>query len=247
MRTILTVPDLQVPYHHKRAVSALSRFVRAWQPDSVQCVGDEIDLPQLSRWTDGTRGEYAGKVHKDRDKTARVLEQLGVQHVMRSNHGARMFDYLSRKAPALLDEPELQYERYMRFDDLGITYHRRMWEFAPGWLLAHGDEGGLSSIAGTTAARLAKATGKSVTCGHTHRAGIQPFTEAYGGKATRTLYGHEVGCLMDMGKAGYLKSGGANWQLSFGIHFVDGTKVSPHIVYMRPDGSFVWEKKEWKP
>jgi hypothetical protein len=53
-----------------------------------------------------------------------------------------------------------------------------------------------------------------VCIGHTHRAGIVPHTEAYGGKVTRTVYGMEVGCLMDMGKAGYLKSGGANWQLA---------------------------------
>jgi hypothetical protein len=122
-----------------------------------------------------------------------------------------------------------------------------MHEFADGWLIGHGDEGGLSSTAGTTAAKLAKATGKSVVCGHTHRAGLQPFTEAYSGRPARTLHGMEVGCLMDMGKAGYLKSGGANWQLAFGIHFVDGKKVSPHIVYMQPDGSFVWEGREWKP
>ena len=28
--------------------------------------------------------------------------------------------------------------------------------------------------------------------------------------------------------------------MAFGIHFVDGRNVSPHLVYMRPDGSFVW-------
>jgi hypothetical protein len=166
---------------------------------------------------------------------------------MRSNHGERLWNYLTAKAPALADEPELQYEKYMRFADIGVTYHRKMYEFAPGWLLAHGDEGGHSSIAGTTAARLAKSTGKSICCGHTHRAGIQPFTEAHSGRAVRTVYGMEVGNLMDMNRAGYLKSGGANWQTAFGIFFVDGRKVSPHIVYMHADGSFVWEGREWKP
>ena len=245
MKTVVAISDLQVPYHHKRAVAALSGFIQDWQPDDVICVGDEIDLPQVSRWTEGTKGEYAGRVHKDRDETARILEGLGVRHVMRSNHGERLWNYITRKAPALADEPELQYERYMRFEDIGITYHRKMYEFAPGWLLAHGDELGHSNIAGTTAARLAKSTGKSIVCGHTHRAGLQPFSEAHGGKVNRTLFGVEVGNLMDMGKAGYLKSGGANWQTAFGIFYVDGRKVSPHIVYMRPDGSFVWEGKEW--
>jgi hypothetical protein len=247
MRTIVTVSDLQVPYQHKRAVTALAKFIEDWQPDTVQCVGDEIDLPQVSRWKKGLRGEYAGKLTQDRDETARILERLKVRDVMRSNHGAdRLESYVAQYAPALADMDELRYENFMRFDQLGITYHRRMWEFAPDWLLAHGDEGGLSSIAGTTAAKLARSVGKSITCGHTHRAGIQPFTEAHSGRVMRTVFGHEVGCLMDMGKAGYLKSGGANWNLSFGIHFVDGKKVSPHVVYMRPDGSFVWEGREWR-
>jgi hypothetical protein len=247
VKTIVTVSDLQVPYQHRPAVKALAKFIKDWQPDSVQCVGDEIDMPQVSRWTEGTKGEYAGKLYKDRDATLKVLEALRVEHVMRSNHGERLWGYISRKAPALADDPYLQYENYMRFADIGVTYHRRLWEFAPGWLLGHGDEGGLSSIAGTTAARLAKAVGKSVAIGHTHRAGLQPFTEAHGGSPIRTIYGMEVGCLMDMRKAGYLKSGGANWQLSFGIHFVDGKRVSPHVVFMRPDGSFVWEGRTWAP
>jgi hypothetical protein len=186
MKTIVTISDLQVPYQHKRAVSALAKFIEDWQPDTVQCVGDEIDLPQVSRWKKGLRGEYAGQLTQDRDETARTLERLKVRDVMRSNHGAdRLESYVAQYAPALADMDELRYENFMRFDQLGIRYHRRMWEFAPGWLLAHGDEGGLSSIAGTTAAKLARNVGKSITCGHTHRAGIQPFTEAHSGRVER--------------------------------------------------------------
>jgi hypothetical protein len=247
MRTILTVSDLQIPYHHKRAVSALAKFIKAWKPDVVQCVGDELDAPQVSRWSKGLAAEYAGRLHKDRDLTATVLEALKVSHVMRSNHGDRLANYLRQYAPGLADEPELQYARYMRFDELGITYHRSMFEFAPNWLLAHGDEGGLSQEPGKTALKLAQRTGKSLTCGHTHRAGLQPWTTAHSGRHVQTIYGMEVGCLMELRQAAYLKSGGANWQLAFGIHFVDGRNVSPHLVYMRPDGSFVWEKREWKP
>jgi hypothetical protein len=236
---------LQVPYHHKRAVSALAKFIKAYKPDSVQSVGDEIDMPMISQWTKGTRYEYAGKLHKHRDQTMRVLESLRVEHVMRSNHSDRLEKYVRAYAPGLADEPELQLERYMRYADLGITFHRQMWEFAPGWLLAHGDEGGLSQEPGKTALSLAKRTGMSVLCGHTHRAGIVPHTEAYAGKVTRTIYGVEAGCLMAMSRAGYLKSGGANWQTAFSIHFVDGKNVSPHLVYMRQDGSFTWDKRVW--
>lgn len=247
VNTIVAVSDLQVPYHHKRAVSALAKFIKAWRPDQVICVGDEIDMPQVSRWSKGTAGEYAGGLHKQRDETRRVLESLKVQHVMRSNHSDRLGNYLRQYAPGLADEPVLQLAQYMGYAELGITYHHKMWEFAPGWLLAHGDEGGLSQEPGKTALKLAQRTGKSVCCGHTHRAGIQPHTEAHSGKHVRTVYGMEVGCLMELAQAAYLRSGGANWQLAFGIFYVEGRSVSPHLVYMRPDGSFVWDKKEWKP
>ena len=247
MNVIVEVSDLQVPYHHKGAVSALSKFIRAYKPDDVVCVGDEIDMPQVSRWNKGMAGEYAGKLAADRDETVRTLEALQIHHVMRSNHGDRLQNYLKQYAPGLADDPDLQYRRYMRYDELGITFHEEMYEYAPGWLLAHGDEGSLSSIAGTTAAKLARRSGKSVTCGHTHRAGIQPESQAHNGKFVRTLYGKEIGCLMNLKQAAYLKTGGANWQLAFGVSYVDGRKVTPQVVFMRPDGSFIFERRLWTP
>jgi hypothetical protein len=247
VKFVVAVSDLQVPYHHKRAVSALTKFVHAVRPDQVLSVGDEIDMPQVSQWTKGGAGEYAGKLHKDRDATYRVLEALRVTDVMRSNHSDRLMAYVRKYGPALADEPELQLAQYMHYADLGITYHKQMYEFAPGWLLAHGDEGGLSQEPGKTALKLAQRAGKSIVCGHTHRAGIQPYTTAHSGKHVATIYGVEVGCLMELSAASYLRSGGANWQLAFGIFHIDGKHVSPHLVFMRPDGSFVWEGRTWTP
>lgn len=246
MKTIVGVSDLQIPYHHPPAVKALRTFIQDWRPDEVICVGDEIDFPQISRWNKGTKGEYIGQVHKHRDKAVQVMEALKVNHVMRSNHGDRLQNYLKQYAPGLADDPDFQYERYMRYDQIGVTYHKAMWQFAPGWLLAHGDEGGLSQNPGETAKKLALRAGKSIFCGHTHRCGLVPHTEAYGGHHTRTIYGFEGGCLMDLKQATYLKSGGANWQLAFGIFFVDGNKVTPFPVFMRPNGEFTWEGRVWK-
>lgn len=246
MKTIVGIPDLQVPYHHKRAVSALQGFIKDYRPDEVICVGDEIDFPMISRWHKGLKLEYEGQVHKHRDIAVRIVEDLQIKHVMRSNHGDRLQNYLTTYAPAFADDPDFKYERYMRYDDLGITFHRSLWEFAPGWLLAHGDEAGLSSEPGKTALGLVRRTGKSIFCGHTHRAGVQPLTEAYAGKFGRTLFGVEGGCLMDRAKT-HLLYGGANWQLGFAVFYVDGNRVSPHLVFMNNDGSFVFDKHLWTP
>ncbi len=60
MKRILIVSDLQIPYHDKRAVANLIDFVKRYKPDQVVTIGDEIDMPTISRWTAGTAGAYAG-------------------------------------------------------------------------------------------------------------------------------------------------------------------------------------------
>ena len=104
MKTIVGISDLQVPYQHKRAVSALTKFIKAWKPDEVVCVGDEIDMPMISQWTKGTRYEYAGQLHKHRDQTMRILEGLRIKHMMRSNHSDRLQKYVSAYAPGLFSD-----------------------------------------------------------------------------------------------------------------------------------------------
>ena len=48
--TILVIPDLQAPYHHKDALAFLSMVSQRYSPDCVVCIGDELDLGFLSRF-----------------------------------------------------------------------------------------------------------------------------------------------------------------------------------------------------
>jgi hypothetical protein len=93
--------------------------------------------------------------------------------------------------------------------------------------MGHGDEGSSSRYAGGTAMALAKKTGMSVLCGHTHKLGLLHFNTSFNGRLTSTLYGFEVGNMMDLKQATYLKGGSANWQSGFGILYVDRGKVTP--------------------
>jgi len=243
---IVVISDLQVPYHSVRAVDSVARFIKAYRPDDVVCVGDEIDAPQISRWNKGMRGEFTRDLGRDRDETCRVLEALRVRHISRSNHTDRLLKYVERYAPGLAGLPELTIEHFLRLDSLGITYHHRAYDVAPGWLMMHGDEGGLSQEPGKTALNLAKKVGKSVLCGHTHRLCAQPFTESVNGKVTATRWGFEVGNLMDLRKASYLMTGGANWQLGFGILHIDGNRVTPIPVPIHKDGSFTVDGRTFR-
>lgn len=244
MKKILIIPDLQVPFEDERAVRNLSRFIKKQKFDRIITIGDEIDLPQISRWTEGTPGFYEQTLASDRDAAVEVLRSLQVTDVIRSNHTDRLYNVIMKKIPAFLALPELRFEKFMKFDELGIKYHTKPLEFAPGWIAIHGDHGSINPQPGLTALGHARRHGKNVVCGHTHRAGISAFTEASGGVIGRVLRGVEVGHLMDVKKAHYTH-GTMNWQQAFAVFYVDGKKVSPVLTYIEKDGSFVFEGKSY--
>jgi predicted phosphodiesterase len=220
----VVISDLQVPDHDQKAVDLVARFIQDTDPDGLLCVGDEADQPEPSRWNRQMAGEYAGTLQKGLDRTHQVLAQLREAvgdkpfHLMRSNHTQRIDTYIKRYAPALSSLRDIEYTKLVGLDELSITWHTRPFTFTPGFVLAHGDEGSLSRIAGSTAMGLARKWGYSVVCGHTHRLGLQHDHRTLNGRITRYLWGMEVGCLMDMRKADYLGPGmSANWTQGVGI------------------------------
>lgn len=243
MTVKVVLSDMQIPYHHRRAVDNVRDFLADYAPDELLCVGDELDSPQPSRWNKGMAGEYEATLQKHIDTCHEVMrgfrEAVGDAHftVHRSNHGDRVETYVKRYAPALHSLRALAIDALLGYEQLGITYTRKPVEVAPGWLMMHGDEAGLNRTPGGTALGLARKTGKSVVCGHTHRLGIQPETVGVNG-ATRTIYGFEVGNLMDLKKADYLGYGAGNWQMGFGILHVHDRNVTPVAVPIHKDGSF---------
>jgi hypothetical protein len=150
--------------------------------------------------------------------------------MVRSNHTDRLFNTVAMRAPGLLGLPELQLENFLGLDELEIKYHKDPYELAPGWLLMHGDEGNVQPTAGATALGLAKRSGMSVVCGHTHRMGLLHQTQTYRGGKPKTIWGLELGNLMDYKNAKYIKAGLFTWQQGFGILHVDGKNVTPQLV-----------------
>lgn len=236
-RTVV-VSDLQVPYHDEVAVKNLGAFIRTWKPHKVVTIGDEIDLPQISRWTEGTPGWYEQTLGEDRDLAVQTLYDLQVTDMIRSNHTDRLYNVIMKKIPAFLSLPEMKFERFMQLDELGITFHKKPMAIAPNWIAIHGDEQGINPNAGLTALGAARRHGKSVICGHTHRAGRSAFTEASGGVLGRVLHGVEVGNLMNFKQAGYTK-GTANWQQAFATIETDGKRVNVQLIYIEKDGTFL--------
>jgi len=234
-KRVVVLSDLQIPYQNNSVIQSTLDFIRYYKPDELWCVGDELDAPEPSRWNKGMAGEYAETLQESIDLTHQIMRNyraaLGKKpfYIQRSNHTDRIDTYMRKYAPAFMSLKSLEIEQLLGYDKLGITYLHKMHELLPGWVMAHGDEGALNRAPGATALNLAKRLGKSVVCGHTHRIGLQHETTGFYGK-THTLYGLEVGHMMDIKQASYLTSGSANWQTGLGILVQEGTTVTPFAV-----------------
>lgn len=228
----LGVSDIQFPFHDNRALEVMLGVLTPGM--DVFCVGDEIDFPMISRWSKGWAAEYEGSLQKHIQGNYDLWEQIrGIVgptaniHISRSNHVDRLARYIERYAPGLRGLEVLELEQLLGYDDLGIQYHHEPFEFAPGWLLMHGDEGSLSRIAGRTAGLLAESYDMNVMCGHTHRLGRSAKTRGHK-RRRRTVQGVEIGHLMDVRKAHYVNN--PDWQQGFAVIHRDGNLTEVQTV-----------------
>lgn len=251
IKRILIYPDAQIPYHNPRQVRSLHSYIAATKPDSVVIIGDFMDYPAPSRWSKGTAEEYQGSVLKDSETGKRVLGDLrrgydGPIYFVEGNHDARPRQYLAKYAPALAESTAFNIDTLLDFNSHGVELAPDFFDLAPGWVATHGHLGiSLSQIPGKTALNAVRALGKSVVIGHVHRLALCPDATGYTGRLT-TKWGMEVGHVMDIRKASYLKRGAANWQSGFGMLYVEGKFVKPEVIPIEPNGMFVADGKVWR-
>ena len=245
-KRVVLAPDIQAPYQNPRQVNALGAFVNGLRPDDSWACGDLWDLPMVSRWERNRRGEFSGKIQEHIDDGRRVIEKLKITHLKVGNHDRRVEQYVENYAPALSPLAGLKMEKLFGLEDLGCVLHRELWEFTPGWVLAHGDEGSISKVGGMTALNLAKSINKSVICGHTHRQGHVVQGSSLLGVEGDSIHGVELGHCMRLADAGYLKSGIANWQAGFAVADISNKRVAIQLIQMSPTGSFFFEGQSYE-
>ena len=240
---VWVIPDLQIPLHDRRFVDAMALCIRenSEPGDRVVTIGDELDFTSIGRWSEGTPAAYTQALGKERDEWVAVATDLRVTDVIRSNHTDRLYTSIMRKVPGLLGVPEFELTNFMRLPELGIDFHPKGLRLKD-WCFLHGDEAGVSQIAGTTAKNLVTKVGLNVVQGHTHRAGLVPHTTGVNGKITRTLWGMEVGHAMDTAKATYVKT--HNWQQAWAVLYENGNTYTPHLMPVVRK-SFIFEGIEY--
>ncbi|MGW2539340.1 metallophosphoesterase [Kitasatospora sp. NPDC001574] len=252
MKRIVVISDTQIPFEDKRALKNVISFIGEYQPDEVIQIGDLVDYPAPSRWSAGTRAEFEGNVIKDSEYAKKAFlaplreAYQGPIKVLEGNHDERPRKYLASRAPALAAEDQFyKFENLLDFQAYEVEKAEPYYPFAPGWLAIHGHESpGLNQVPGATARMKAIKAGVSVVMGHTHRLAISPHTTGHNGRL-KTIYGFEVGHLMDVRQASYLKNGPANWQKGFGLFYVGKYSATPHAIPVADDGSFVVEGKRF--
>jgi predicted phosphodiesterase len=244
MKRILVIPDLQIPLHDEHVVRNVIKFAKSFKADQTVTLGDEMDMTELGRWSEGKAEWFAQTLDDNRNMTVEILWELGCTDVIRSNHTDRLYNQISSKIPALGSLPELRFEKFLKFDELGIKFHRDEMAIAPSWIAVHGDHTPIKPQGGLSALEGARRRGKNVISGHTHRSGRSSFTEASGGRVGRILQGVEAGHLMDTRKASYTH-GVMNWQQSFAIMYVQDKNVQVDLIHIEKDGTFIVSGKRY--
>jgi len=244
MKKILVIPDLQIPLHDEHVVRNVIKFAKSFKADQTVTLGDEMDMTELGRWSEGKAEWFAQTLDDNRNLTVDILWDLGVTDVIRSNHTDRLYNQISSKIPALGSLPELRFEKFLKFDELGIKFHRDEMNIAPGWVAVHGDHTPIKPQGGLSALEGARRRGKNVISGHTHRAGRSSFTEASGGRIGRVLQGIECGHIMAPHKASYTH-GVMNWQQAFAIMYVQDKNVQVDLIHIEKDGTFIVSGKRY--
>ena len=245
---------MQYPFIKKSYVESLLDYIAYVKPDSLLCVGDELDAQTISTYARGTALEFEGSLQKNIIGLKGLLKEFRSAigrskpfQISRSNHTARIERYIAKFAPGFSCIDSIKIENLLGYNDknINVKYNRSLTEVAKGVLLGHGDEGRLYSQAGATALGLALRTGKSVVCGHTHRAGLMHQSFGYSAKLSK-VFGMEVGHLCDLSSPGmkYTK-GYANWQAGFGILYEQDGQVKPELITFNKDGSFIAEGELW--
>ena len=244
MKRILVIPDLQIPLHDEHVVRNVIKFAKSFKADQTVTLGDEMDMTELGRWSEGKAEWFAQTLDDNRNMTVEILWELGVTDVIRSNHTDRLYNQISSKIPALGSLPELRFEKFLKFDELGIKFHRDEMNIAPNWIAVHGDHTPIKPQGGLSALEGARRRGKNVISGHTHRSGRSSFTEASGGRVGRILQGVECGHMMAPHKASYTH-GVMNWQQSFAIMYVQDKNVQVDLIHIEKDGTFIVSGKRY--
>lgn len=247
MEMKVIVSDLQIPYHHRRAVASVCNMISDRRRDisEVFQIGDFYEFEAVSRWVKDTAREDGRTLQRELKIAEEVLTDFAKAYPsmktrIKGNHDDRLDKYLGTAARGLAGLECLEYDRFTEAERFGWKTVAQPYRLAPNTVAVHGLC--VRSKSGYTAHSHLDKVGGNVIHGHTHRAGLIFRT-----LGSDTRWGMEVGCLCDRRLAPYGVAGIFDWQLGFGVLEVDGNDVAPRIVLIKDDGSFTFDGRRYRP
>lgn len=207
-KSAVILPDLQIPFEDKEAVSVALQIVEDVKPDKIILLGDALDLSAWSKYVQ--RPEWATATQDAIIELHKLLAHLRKTNptadivVLAGNHELRMGNNLLMNAQAAYglkraDDmegwPVMSVPYLCAFDQLGVEYvdgypANRHW-INERLQVRHGS---ISRSGGSTAKAVSNDERVSTIFGHVHRIETQYKTvNVYGGG--RTNFAHTPGCL----------------------------------------------------
>ncbi len=224
---VLILPDMHAPWVNWGAIEQAHKWAKSHKPDLVIQLGDITDQKIWSRWQKDVDDASPSDEFLAAEKCLKKIHKMFPKMIIiRGNHDTRI---LSKAVEAGIPSS--------MFNDIDQVFDYPGWTWIPQneklvintvrgrVLIVHGDE------QGGTVAQKSRILGMSVICGHTHKVSIT-YTTALKG----TIFGAELGCLMDVGSkaAKYAAGNPVGSSIGFGVlkygvpYFIDyrpGMKV----------------------
>lgn len=198
-QTRLVLPDVHFPFQDDDLLEAWLEYLKAWDFQGVDIIGDVLDCYTLSRFDKNPlrKTNIQEEVDEARSFLERVREAAPDADIRFSegNHENRLKRTLWGRAKELAPIRGLDIPQLLDLKSLGIRYYRPESPYQIGKLVyLHGDvtrkQNFSKSAGGRAADAVARAVGNSVIMGHTHQMGYAPFRSW-----DKLVEGYEVGCL----------------------------------------------------
>jgi hypothetical protein len=241
--TVVYRSDEQVPFHDKRSVRLVERYIADVQPDIVVFGGDLNDFTGLTtkflrRRED--KGNVAREIRQSRRLIMNVREAAPNARivVMAGNHEERLVNYIRERADELEGLEELRWDRLLDLPDVEfVPSYGDVFEYR-GFIFKHGE-----AVVKYAASKELVNEGNSGMSGHTHRAQSYAHTDRSGEHKWWS-----VGCLCNIKgphqPPGFRKGSSVlqNWQQGFGVVRFAGRRFSAYSVvitghqFISPEG-----------
>lgn len=237
---LIVIPDLQVPFHDKRAMAVVEKYMADETWDEWLQLGDLLDLDQFSRFNrDSPRKIEGRRLKKDFDIANEILDRH--QQIVRKNNPKAKFGLIlgnhEMRCEKFVDQfPQLEeivdIERDLRVKERGMkvirSYPKGEVHRIGKVMFHHGLYTGPNH-----AKKMVENFGGNIFYGHMND--INLFCKPMWGN-DNTLIGQSLGCLCRR-DLDYIGANPKNWQLSFGVFYFlpngDFTHYVPRITGYR--------------